>query len=66
MTHLIPVSKFAHVIGGSMEAFMLVMNGEAEIRRIVQDFLVPILLGNIAGGTALFAVVSHAQVMKEI
>jgi hypothetical protein len=44
-----------------MEAFMLVLNGEAELRSIVQDFLVPVLLG-----TALFAVISHAQVMKEI
>lgn len=66
MTYLISVGNFAHVIAGSVEAFMLVLNGEAELRRIVQDFLVPVLLGNITGGTALFAVISHAQVMKEI
>jgi formate-nitrite transporter family protein len=66
MTYLISVGNFAHVIAGSMEAFVLVLNGEAELRRIVQDFLVPVLLGNITGGTALFAVISHAQVMKEI
>jgi formate/nitrite transporter FocA (FNT family) len=66
MTYLISVGNFAHVIAGSMEAFMLVLNGEAELRSIVQDFLVPVLLGNITGGTALFAVISHAQVMKEI
>jgi formate/nitrite transporter FocA (FNT family) len=30
------------------------------------DFTVPVLLGNIVGGTALFALLSYAQVMKEI
>jgi formate-nitrite transporter family protein len=66
MTYLISIGNFAHVIAGSMEAFMLVVNGESELWKVVQDFLVPVLLGNIVGGTALFAVISHAQVMKEI
>jgi len=26
----------------------------------------PVLLGNIVGGTALFALISYAQVMEEI
>jgi formate-nitrite transporter family protein len=66
MTYLISVGNFAHVVAGSMEAFMLVVNAQAEFWRIVEDFLAPVLLGNIVGGTALFAVISHAQVMKEI
>ncbi|MGH8257611.1 MAG: hypothetical protein ACRET0_15520 [Steroidobacteraceae bacterium] len=36
--------------------------GEVEMYR----FTVPVLLGNIVGGTALFAVLSYAQVMKEM
>jgi formate/nitrite transporter FocA (FNT family) len=28
--------------------------------------LVPVLIGNIIGGTALFALIAYAQVMKEI
>jgi formate-nitrite transporter family protein len=66
MTYLISIGNFAHIIAGSMEAFMLVVNGEAELWRIIQGFLAPVLLGNIAGGTVLFAVISYAQVMKEI
>ena len=66
MTYLISVGSFVHIIAGSMEAFMLVVNGKAALWRIISDFLAPVLLGNIAGGTALFAVISHAQVMKEI
>jgi formate/nitrite transporter FocA (FNT family) len=33
---------------------------------MVTDFFVPVLTGNIIGGTALFALIAHAQVMKEI
>jgi formate/nitrite transporter FocA (FNT family) len=66
MTYLISIGNFAHVIAGSMEAFMLVVSRETELWRIVQNFLAPVLLGNIAGGTALFAVISYAQVMNEI
>ena len=29
-------------------------------------FALPTLLGNIVGGTVLFALISHAQVMREI
>jgi formate/nitrite transporter FocA (FNT family) len=42
-----------------MEAFMLVVNAQTELWRIVEDFPAPVLLGNIVGGTALFAVISH-------
>jgi len=33
---------------------------------MVLQFFVPVLLGNMVGGTALFALISYAQVMKEI
>ncbi len=66
MTYLIAIGNFAHIVAGSMEAFMLVVNGEAGAGHIVYGFLAPVLLGNIAGGTALFAVISYAQVMQEI
>ena len=32
----------------------------------IVDFIIPTLIGNIIGGTALFAAISYAQVMKEI
>ena len=35
-------------------------------RRHVFGFIIPVLIGNVLGGTALFAVLSYAQVMKEI
>jgi formate-nitrite transporter family protein len=33
---------------------------------LITDFFAPVLTGNIIGGTALFALIAYAQVMKEI
>jgi formate/nitrite transporter FocA (FNT family) len=32
----------------------------------VAGFTAPVLLGNVVGGTALFALISYAQIMKEL
>jgi formate-nitrite transporter family protein len=66
MTYLIAVGGFTHIIAGSMEAYLLVLAGEWEWWRMVLEFMVPVLLGNMVGGTALFALISYAQVMEEI
>jgi formate/nitrite transporter FocA (FNT family) len=66
MTWLIAVGGFMHIIAGSMEAYLLVLSGSWEWWRMVGEFLVPVLLGNMVGGTALFTVIAYAQVMKEI
>lgn len=66
MTYLIAIGDFTHIVAGSMEAFLLVVNGQLGVGMMIADFVIPLLLGNIVGGTALFALISHAQVMKEI
>jgi formate/nitrite transporter FocA (FNT family) len=33
---------------------------------MITDFMVPVLIGNTIGGTALFALIAYAQVMDEI
>ncbi|MBY6243228.1 formate/nitrite transporter family protein [Methylosinus sp. Sm6] len=66
MTYLIAVGGFTHIVAGSVETFFLVASGEIGLRAMAFDFMVPVLLGNIVGGTALFALLSHAQVMKEL
>jgi formate/nitrite transporter FocA (FNT family) len=45
---------------------MLVVNGRMGAWQALAGFAAPALLGNIVGGTVLFAVLSHAQVMREI
>jgi formate/nitrite transporter FocA (FNT family) len=66
MTYLIAIGGFAHVVAGSMEAYLLVLNGEWSALTMITNFMIPVLLGNIVGGTALFALISYAQVMQEI
>ncbi len=66
MTSLIAAGGFAHIVAGSVEAFLLVIDGRLGPGAMLLDFTVPVLLGNIVGGTALFALISYAQVMQEI
>jgi formate-nitrite transporter family protein len=66
MTYLIAAGEFMHIVAGSMEAFLLLVNGELTPWSMLIGFTVPVLLGNVVGGTALFALLSYAQVMKEI
>jgi formate/nitrite transporter FocA (FNT family) len=66
ITYLIAAAGFMHIVAGSMEAFFLVLNGQFGVLPMVTDFFVPVLIGNVIGGTALFALIAYAQVMKEI
>lgn len=66
MTYLIGIGGFLHIIAGSVEAFLLVANGQLRLGHMMLSFVLPVLLGNIVGGTALFTLMLHAQVMSEI
>ena len=65
-TFLIGAGGFAHIVAGSVETFLLVVNGRLGVAPMIVDFMIPTLLGNIVGGTALFALISYAQVMEEL
>lgn len=66
MTYLIALGDFAHIVAGSVEGFLLVVNGELGIAAMLVSFVVPALIGNIIGGTALFTMIAYAQVHEEI
>ena len=66
MTYVIAIAGFTHIVAGSTEAYLLGLYGEWAWWQVIVDFIIPTLLGNIVGGTALFAAVSHAQVKDEI
>jgi formate-nitrite transporter family protein len=66
MSWLIAVTGAVHIVAGSMEAYLLALAGEWAWWQVITQFVTPVLLGNIVGGTALFALISYAQVMKEI
>jgi formate/nitrite transporter FocA (FNT family) len=66
MTWLISAGGFLHIVAGSMEAFMLMWDGSAGLGEVFGGFIAPVLIGNVLGGTALFALLTYAQVMKEM
>lgn len=66
MTWLIAIGGFTHIVAGSMEAYLLVLAGDWAWSQMISDFMVPVLIGNITGGTALFALIAYAQLMSEI
>jgi formate/nitrite transporter FocA (FNT family) len=66
MTYLIAAGGFTHIVAGSVEAFLLVLNGHLGVWPMLTDFFVPVLIGNVIGGTALFALLAYAQVMEEL
>src|SRR5690348_7677586 len=66
MTYLIAISQSAHIIAGGVEVFLLTFAGVADVPTVLIQFILPVLAGNIFGGTALFALLAYAQVMQEI
>ena len=66
MTYLIAIGGFAHVIVGSVEAFLLLLDGQIGFVRAFGGYLLPALVGNVIGGTALFSLLAYAQVREEI
>lgn len=65
-TWLIAAGEFTHVIAGSNEIFTLVLNGEMNLFNALTHHIAPVLIGNILGGTGLFAMLAYGQVHEEI
>lgn len=63
--YLLALGEFAHVIVGSVEVGVLVLAGEMNIIEGVFGFIVPALIGNMVGGTVLFALLAYAQIRDE-
>lgn len=66
ITYMIGLGDLSHVVAGATELFLLVLSGEIAIMRAVLGGIAPSLLGNILGGTGLFALLAYAQVREEI
>ncbi len=65
ITWVVGIGGFSHVVAGSTEAFVLWLAGERSFGAAVGGFILPALIGNIIGGTGLFAVLAHGQVRGE-
>lgn len=66
ITYVIALIGASHIIAGSVEAYLLVLNGDVSILYAVVHFGIPTFFGNVVGGTTLFAMISYAQVRQEV
>ncbi|MFN3232251.1 MAG: formate/nitrite transporter family protein [Alphaproteobacteria bacterium] len=66
VTYLIALGNFTHIVAGSAEAFALLFDGQETGARVLFTFFFPTLAGNVLGGSALFTLISYAQVRSEI
>lgn len=61
MTYLVGLGGFAHIIAGATEVFYAGFRDLAGWGAIVLGYLVPTLIGNVAGGVTIVAALNHAQ-----
>ncbi len=66
MTWLIAAGDFTHIIAGSVEMAYLILTGHLGASGAILGFFVPVLAGNIFGGTAVFALLAWGQVKEEV
>ncbi len=66
LTLAIGLGGFTHVVVGSAEAWLLMWRGQAELGWVLGGFILPALIGNVIGGSGMFALLAHAQVRLEI
>jgi formate/nitrite transporter FocA (FNT family) len=60
ITYVVGIGEFSHIVAGSVDAFYLVGTG---VKTFGQYFayMVPILIGNIIGGSSIVATIAHAE-----
>jgi formate/nitrite transporter FocA (FNT family) len=66
ITWLIAIGGFAHVIASSTEIWTALLLGQIGLVTAFGGFLLPALVGNIVGGSFLFALLAHGQVSAEL
>jgi formate/nitrite transporter FocA (FNT family) len=65
-TWLIAAGDFTHVIAGSVEMAFLMVTGQLGFVPAALDFFLPVLAGNVVGGTVIFALMAWGQIKDEI
>ena len=65
-TWLIAVCDFTHVIAGSVEIAYIVVTGDLAAASAFFGFFLPVLAGNVVGGTVVFTLLTWGQVQKEV
>jgi len=66
ITWLIALGDFTHIIAGSVEMAFLMVQGELSLMPALFRFFLPVLAGNVIGGTAVFTLLTWAQIRPEV
>lgn len=65
-TWLIAAGDFTHIVAGSVEMAVLMLQGSLGFGDAVLGFFLPVLAGNIIGGTLIFTLVAWGQVRDDV
>lgn len=66
VTYVIAIGDFTHVVVGSCEIFLLAWTGEGALGAMMLSNILPTLIGNVIGGTVLFALIAWVQIRREL
>ena len=64
MIYLIALGDYSHVVAGSFEAFIVMLNGGSAAGALT--YIGSAAAGNILGGTGIFTLLAYAQIKDEI
>ena len=65
-TWLIAAGDFTHIVAGSVEMAYMLVTGHLGVGQAVFGFFLPVLAGNVIGGTVIFTALAWGQVKDEI
>ena len=65
LTYVMALGDFTHVVVGSGELFLLLFDGTVD-SVYVMTRIIAIMVGNVIGGTGLFALLAYGQVRSEM
>ena len=65
-TWLIALGDFTHIVAGTVEMAFLAVQGLIDAQQAVFGFFLPVLVGNVVGGTAIFTMLTWAQVKADV
>ncbi|MEQ6249293.1 formate/nitrite transporter family protein [Sulfitobacter sp. HNIBRBA3233] len=65
-TWMIAAGDFTHIVAGSVEMAVLMVEGELGLYDAMFGFFIPVLAGNIIGGTIIFTLVAWGQVRDDV
>ena len=66
LAYIIAIGQFPHVVASACGAYLLALTGNAPPLWPITGFVVPALIGNVIGGTGLFALLNYAQIKEEV